>query len=162
MGIRPTRIGIAHPGALDPSSQLLKNSNTTVLNGMPIKEDLEETLGIPIKMANEANCFAIAEAKMGIVKEVAPNAEVVFGAIMGTGVGGGVVMNGEVWNGRHGIGGEWGHIHLDDSGGECYCGCIGCVETVISGIALEKYYQNIVGVRKPLKEIIKLLSLIHI
>ena len=65
-------------------------------------------------------------------------------------------MNGEVWNGRHGIGGEWGHIFLDDSGGDCYCGCKGCVETVISGIALEKYYQNIVGIRKPLKEIVNL------
>jgi len=156
VGIKPSKIGIAHPGALDPTSQLLKNSNTTVLNGMPIKADLEDTLNVPVEMANDANCFAMAETKMGIVKEVVPDAEVVFGVIMGTGVGGGVVMNGKVWNGRHGIGGEWGHIFLDDSGGECYCGNTGCVETVISGIALEKYYQNIVGVRKPLQEIVAL------
>jgi len=156
VGIRPTKIGIAHPGALDPTTQLLKNSNTTVLNGMPIKADLEDTLNVPIEMANDANCFAMAEAKMGIVKETVPDAEVIFGVIMGTGVGGGVVMNGKVWNGRHGIGGEWGHIFLDDSGGECYCGNTGCVENIISGIALEKYYQNIVGVRRPLQEIVAL------
>ncbi len=156
IGMRPGRIGIAHPGSIDPSTKLLKNSNTTALNGMPVKDDIEDTLGVPVVMANDANCFAIAETQMGIVKEKVPNAEVVFGVIMGTGVGGGLVMNGKVWNGRHGIGGEWGHLHLDDSGGDCYCGCKGCVETVISGIALEKYYQNIVGVRKPLREIVAL------
>ncbi len=156
IGIRPSRIGFAHPGSIDPSTQLLKNSNTTVLNGMPVKADIEDTLGVPVIMANDANCFAMAETQMGVVKEEVPNAEVVFGVIMGTGVGGGLVMNGKVWNGRHGIGGEWGHLHLDDSGGDCYCGCKGCIETVISGIALEKYYQNIVGVRKSLREIVAL------
>ena len=156
VGVRPPKIGVAHPGALEPSSQLLKNSNTTVLNGMPLKQDLEELLGTPIKMANDANCFAIAETKMGIVQEVVPDAQVVFGVILGTGVGGGVVINGTVLHGKHGISGEWGHNYLDESGGECYCGCTGCVESIISGIALEKHYQNIVGIRRPLKEIVAL------
>jgi len=156
VGIRPSRIGIGHPGTLEPSTQLMKNSNTVILNGKPFKEDLEKALHCTIAMANDANCFAIAETKMGIVKEVVPDAKIVFGVIMGTGVGGGVVINGQVLNGRHGIGGEWGHNFLDESGGDCYCGCTGCVETIISGIALEKYYQSIVGVRKPLHEIVAL------
>ncbi len=156
VGIRPTKIGIAHPGTLVPTTQLLKNSNTVVLNGRPVKKDLEEALGIPITMANDANCFAIAETKMGIVKDILPGAQVVFGAILGTGVGGGVVINGKVLQGKHGISGEWGHNFLDESGGTCYCGSNGCVENIISGIALEKYYQTIVGVRKPLKEIVRL------
>jgi len=156
IGIRPTRIGIGHPGSLEPATQLLKNSNTIILNGKPFKEDLEKALHCSIVMANDANCFAIAETKMGIVKEVVPNAKVVFGVILGTGVGGGLVINGQVLNGRHGIGGEWGHNFLDESGGDCYCGRKGCVETIISGIALEKYYQSIVGVRKPLQEIVAL------
>ncbi len=156
IGIRPAKIGIGHPGTLEPTTQLLKNSNTVVLNGRPVKQDLEEALGIPIIMANDANCFAIAETKMGIVNDTLPGAQVVFGAILGTGVGGGVVINGKVLNGKHGIGGEWGHNFLDDSGGTCYCGSTGCVENIISGIALEKYYQGIVGVRKPLKEIVRL------
>jgi len=156
VGIRPTKIGFGHPGTLEPSTQLMKNSNTVVLNGRPLKEDLEKSLHCTIAMANDANCFAIAETKMGIVKEVVPDAKVIFGVIMGTGVGGGLVINGQVLNGRHGIGGEWGHNFLDESGGDCYCGCTGCVETIISGIALERYYQSIVGVRKPLKEIVAL------
>ena len=156
VGIRPTRIGFGHPGTLEPATQLMKNSNTIILNGQPFKEDLEKTLHCTIAMANDANCFAMAETKMGIVKELVPDAKVVFGAILGTGVGGGVVINGQVLNGRHGIGGEWGHNFLDESGGDCYCGCKGCVETIISGIALERHYQSIVGVRKPLQEIVAL------
>ena len=103
VGIRPTKIGIGHPGSIEPTTQLLKNSNTVVLNGMPVKQDLEEALGVPITMANVANCFAIAETKMGIVHGTLPGAQVVFGAIMGTRVGGGVVINGKVLNGKHGI-----------------------------------------------------------
>ena len=156
VGIRPKKIGIAHPGSIEPSTQLMKNSNTTVLNGRLVKEDLEKALNCPVNMSNDANCFAVAETQMGIVKEVVPDAEVVFGVIMGTGVGGGLVLNGKVRNGKHGIGGEWGHNFLDESGGACYCGCVGCVESVISGIALEKYYQSITGTRKKLEEIVRL------
>ena len=152
-GLKPATIGIGTPGAIDPNTQLLKNSNTTCLNGMPFKKDLEAKLGIPLVMANDANCFALAEAKMGVVKRVMPDAQVVFGVIMGTGVGGGVVVNGQVINGRQGIGGEWGHNFLDESGGPCYCGKVGCVEKVIAGPALQRYYESISGKSLKLKEI---------
>ena len=107
-------------------------------------------------IANDANCFALAETKMGSVKNHMPNAEVVFGVIMGTGVGGGLVVNKRVINGRQGIGGEWGHNHLDDTGGKCYCGKIGCVETVIAGPPLERYYQEKSGADKKLKDIVEM------
>ncbi len=152
-GEKPTRIGIGTPGAIEPSTELMKNCNSTALNGRPLKNDLEKILGIPIAMANDANCFALAEANFGVVKEKMPEAEVVFGVIMGTGVGGGIVVNGKVLNGRHGIGGEWGHNFLDDSGGPCYCGRSGCVETVFSGPFLQKYYKSLSGKDLTMKEI---------
>jgi len=155
-GVRPKRIGIGTPGALDPKTQTLKNSNTTCLNGMPFKADLEKIIKVPVSIANDANCFALAEAKMGVVKSHNIQAEVVFGIIMGTGVGGGLVVNGKIVNGRHGIGGEWGHNFLDESGGLCYCGKIGCVETVISGPFTQKYYQSLSGQEKTLKDIVSL------
>lgn len=145
IGIRPGKIGFGTPGTLDPITQTMKNCNTTTLNGMPLKRDLENVMGLPIEIANDANCFAIAEASMGAVKEVLPEAQVVFGVIMGTGVGGGIVVNEKVLNGRQGIAGEWGHNFLDDSGGECYCGKKGCVEQIISGPALQRYYSDILG-----------------
>lgn len=154
VGIRPSKIGIGTPGTLDPKTQTLKNSNTVCLNGMPFKKDLESLLKMPIVMANDANCFALAEAKMGAAHEVMPNAEVVWGIIMGTGVGSGVVVNGKVITGRHGIGGEWGHNFLDESGGDCYCGRVGCVEKVISGPSLSAYYNNLTGKDLKLPEIV--------
>lgn len=153
--IKAEYIGIGTPGALDPNTGLHKNSNTTCINGKPSKRDLEALLNIPVRMANDANCFAVAEANMGAVSEVLPNAEVVFGVILGTGVGGGVVVNGRVINGRQGIAGEWGHIFLDNSGGQCYCGNVGCVETIISGPALENYYKSLTGKHLHLKDIFK-------
>jgi fructokinase len=153
LGYKPQKIGIATPGTLDPLSGLMKNSNSTSLNGQPLKADLEKLLGIELAMANDANCFALAEANMGAAHEKFPNAKVVFGVIMGTGVGGGVVVDGKVINGLHGIGGEWGHNFLDESGGPCYCGKSGCVEKVLAGPALEKYYAGISGVTKNLKEV---------
>ncbi|MEZ5041370.1 MAG: ROK family protein [Saprospiraceae bacterium] len=152
-GLKPERIGIATPGTIDPHTTLMKNSNTTCLNGRPFREDVEKQLGIPVKMANDANCFAIAEANLGVVKEHLPHAQLVFGVIMGTGVGGGIVFNGKVWNGSQGIAGEWGHSFLDDSGGSCYCGDVGCTETILSGPALEEYYQKISGQSLSLKAI---------
>jgi predicted NBD/HSP70 family sugar kinase len=104
-GAAPEKIGMGTPGALDPKAGTLKNSNTTCLNGQPFKADLEQLLKIPIMMANDANCLALAETKMGTVKSHGIDAEVVFGVIMGTGVGGGKIVNG-----RHGISGEWGTI----------------------------------------------------
>ena len=151
--IKATKIGIGVPGTNDPVQGVHKNANTTCLNGQPFKKDLAARLGIEVNMANDANCFAIAEAILGAVPDVLPNAEVVFGVIMGTGVGGGVVFNRQVWNGRQGIAGEWGHNFLDASGGKCYCGQIGCIETVISGPALERYYFSKMGVKKKLRSI---------
>ena len=155
-GATPGKIGIGTPGALDPKTGILKNSNTTCLNGQAFKADLEQVIKIPILMANDANCLALAETKMGAVRSHGIDAEVVFGVIMGTGVGGGLIVNGKIVNGRHGIGGEWGHNHLDDSGGQCYCGKTGCVETVISGPFTQKYYKSISGQEKHLKEIVEL------
>jgi fructokinase len=152
----PDKIGIGTPGAIDTTTGTLKNSNTLCLNGQPFKEDLEKALGIPVALANDANCFALAEAKLGSVAENLPDAAVVFGVIMGTGVGGGIVVNGQVVNGKQGIAGEWGHNFLDESGGPCYCGRIGCVEMVISGPALERYYKSISGKELKLKEIVAL------
>lgn len=153
-GLRPESIGFGTPGTIDPSTQLLKNSNTIVLNNQPLKAVLEERLGVPIKMANDANCFAVAETLLGAVPKYVPDAKVVFGVIMGTGTGGGVVIDGVARDGRQGIGGEWGHNFLDDSGGPCYCGLEGCVEMIISGPALERFYQQQKGAALPLREII--------
>lgn len=154
VGERPDKIGMGTPGAIDPPTGLLKNSNSQCINNKPFKEDLESLLGVPITMANDANCFALAETLMGAVPDVDPEAKVVFGVIMGTGCGGGVVVNGHVINGKQGIGGEWGHNFLDASGGPCYCGKSGCTEGIISGTGLENYYEEITGTRKKLKEII--------
>ena len=153
-GLKPSCLGIGTPGTLDPGTKTMKNCNLTCLNGQTLKKDLEKYLSLPIRMANDANCFAVAEANMGIVNDVMPHAKVVYGVIMGTGVGGGLVVNGEVLNGRQGITGEWGHNFLDDSGGSCYCGKVGCVETIISGPALEKYYKSITGVKMSLEDIV--------
>ncbi len=153
IGSTPSIIGMGTPGSIDPNTSLLKNSNSVVLNGRSFKIDIEAALGIPVKIANDANCFALAEAVMGVVPKQHSSAEVVFGVIMGTGVGGGLVVDGKVWNGAHGIGGEWGHNFLDASGGDCYCGKSGCVEKIIAGPALEKFYKSESGESKNLKEI---------
>jgi fructokinase len=153
-GLKPRAIGIGTPGVLDPTLHTLKNSNTTVLNGKPVQKDLEDRLQIPVVLANDANCFALAEAHWGAPKQKLPAARMVFGIIMGTGVGGGIVMDGKIWNGRHGIAGEWGHNFLDESGGPCYCGKTGCVETIISGPSTERYYAGLTGNRIKLKEIV--------
>jgi fructokinase len=154
-GHKPSAIGIGTPGAIDSHSGRLKNSNTVALNEMPFRDDLQKLLKLPIQISNDANCFALAETLMGVVPQADPQARVVFGIIMGTGVGGGIVVNGKTINGRHGIAGEWGHNYLDESGGKCYCGKTGCVETVISGPALEKYYARLTGKTYKLPEIVK-------
>src|SRR6202012_2519104 len=123
---------------LDPVLGTMKNANSVVLNGRPLQQDLATALGVPVRLANDANCFALAETHWGVVRHQFPDARVVFGVIMGTGVGGGIVIDGKIWDGKHGIAGEWGHNFLDESGGVCYCGKTGCVETVISGPATER------------------------
>lgn len=152
-GYKPKQIGIGTPGTLDPKLGVMKNCNSVVMNGQPMKKDLEKLFGMNIEMANDADCFALAETRFGVVKEQFPEARVVFGVIMGTGVGGGIVVDGKVINGLQGIAGEWGHNFLDESGGPCYCGKSGCVENVISGPALERYYFNETGNKKSLKDI---------
>jgi len=152
-GHSPEVLGIGSPGTLDVSLGLLKNSNTICLNGFPLKVELEAAIGISVRIANDANCFALAETILGVVPEQSPDAKVIFGVILGTGVGGGLVVNGKVLNGLHGICGEWGHIELDPQGEDCYCGKKGCVEQVISGPALERYYTRLSGSHLPLREI---------
>jgi fructokinase len=155
-GYKAARIGFGTPGVNDPKVGLMKNCNTVSMNGKPMKKDLEALLGVSLVMANDADCFALAETRHGVVKEHFPEARVVFGVIMGTGVGGGLVVDGRAIVGLQGIAGEWGHNFLDASGGPCYCGKVGCVEKVISGPALEQYYFNETGNRKKLKDIVAL------
>jgi len=147
--MEPTKIGLCHPGVIDPDTNLMRNSNTTCLNGYPFGQELCRLLPIPISFANDANCFALAEAKLGAAR----TAHTTFGVILGTGVGGGVVINGELLYGLHGIAGEWGHNPLAEDGDLCFCGRSGCIETVISGTALERYFENRAGIKLPLKEI---------
>ena len=143
-------IGVSAPGAISKKSGLIKNSNTQCLIGMPLKEDLKQALDQEIAIENDANCFALAEATLGAAK----NHNVVFGVIMGTGVGGGIVINGEVHRGRTYIAGEWGHHTLRINGNKCYCGKLGCVETYISGPALEKRWTELTGKTESLPSII--------
>lgn len=152
-GLTPQHIGIATPGTIDPPTGLMKNSNTVVLNGNPLGKDLEAAIGVPLTLANDANCFAVAEALMGVVPEEAPDAKVIFGVILGTGTGGGIVINGKIIGGAQGIGGEWGHMFLDNSGGYCYCGRVGCAEQILSGPAIERYYANLSGTYRTVREI---------
>lgn len=129
------RVGIGTPGSLSRATGLLRGSNSVCLNGMPVKRDLEARLSRTIAMANDANCFALSEATDGAGR----GADVVFGVILGTGVGGGIVVNGRVLEGRNAIAGEWGHNPLpwpnDDErpGAACFCGQHGCIETWLSG-----------------------------
>lgn len=159
-GIQPDRIGFGTPGTFDPARQTMKNCNTTVLNGKPMKQDLARLLGVPVEVANDANCFALAEATLGVVPDEVPDYQTVFGVIMGTGVGGGIVVRGRgqkpfVLNGFQGIGGEWGHNILEENGHPCYCGKRGCTEQVISGPALQRYYHEVSGTERTMKEIME-------
>ena len=155
-GLKPDCIGIGTPGVFDPKAGGMKNSNSTILNGKPLQADLQKLLNVRLRFANDANCFALAETKLGIVKEQFPEARNIFGVIMGSGVGGGIVIDGKAITGLQGIAGEWGHNFLDESGGPCYCGRTGCVETIISGPSLERYYFNHTGNNKNLKDIASL------
>ncbi|NOT37509.1 MAG: ROK family protein [Saprospiraceae bacterium] len=150
------KLGIGTPGTIDKLTGTIKNSNTLCLMGKPMDKDLSSLLGIPVAMANDANCFAYAETLYGAVKEHTRDAECVFGVIMGTGVGGGIVVHNKMLNGLHGIAGEWGHNTLVDEGPDCYCGRKGCVETFISGPATEKYYEKISGKKVKASEIYQL------
>lgn len=142
-------VGIGTPGALSRATGLLKNSNSTCLNGRPLDRDLEALLGRPLRFANDANCFALSEAVDG----AGAGSGVVFGAILGTGVGGGIVVDRKPLTGRNAIAGEWGHAPLpwpeDDErpGPPCYCGRRGCIETFLSGPGLAADHERVCGVR---------------
>jgi fructokinase len=147
----PHTFGIGAPGVVSPRTGLMKNSNTVCMIGQPVKADLENLFGRKIEIQNDANCFAMAEALYGAGR----GKKLVFGVIMGTGCGGGIVHNGEVITGPQGIAGEWGHMSIDPNGPKCYCGQLGCVETFISGGGLEARYTEQFGAKKSLREIEK-------
>lgn len=140
-------LGIGTPGALSRANGLLKNSNSVCLNGRPLDKDLSALLGRPLRIANDADCFALSEAVDG----AAAGAAVVFGVILGTGVGGGVVVHGRLLQGTNGIAGEWGHNPLpwprDDErpGPACYCGKYACIETWLSGPGLARDFAAVSG-----------------
>ena len=144
-------IGVCTPGALSLNSGLIKNSNTQCLIGKDLQNDLKNILHHDISIENDANCFALAEAKLGAGK----NSNLVFGVIMGTGVGGGITINGKIHHGRNNIAGEWGHHCLHNDGNRCYCGNSGCVETYISGPSLEQNWSQLSGLNQSLPEILQ-------
>ena len=146
-----TSIGVCTPGALSKESGLIKNSNTQCLIGKDLKNDLEKILEQEISIENDANCFALAEARLGAAKIH----ETVFGVIMGTGVGGGLVIDGKIHSGRTNIAGEWGHHCIKPNGNDCYCGRKGCVETYISGPALQKKWNELTNQNISVAEIVK-------
>ncbi|HSI82650.1 MAG: ROK family protein [Candidatus Methylacidiphilales bacterium] len=148
----PPKIGMGTPGITNPKTGKLKNSNTQCLNGEELQKDLEQLLGVQFVMANDANCFALAEATYGDASQY----ETVFGVILGTGVGGGLVANGKVLNGCHGIAGEWGQVVLDPNGPASAYGTLGTIEAYIAGPALERYYEGISGVKRNLREVAEL------
>ena len=131
-------VGIGIPGSLDAATGRVHNANATSLIDHRLQADIEARLGRPVGMENDANCFAAAESRMG----AGQGHRVVFGIIMGTGVGGGLVVDGRVHHGRHGIAGEWGHLAVAPEGRRCWCGNRGCVETLLSGPGLAAAYET--------------------
>lgn len=134
-------VGIGTPGSLSPSTGRLRNSNTVCLNGYALKEAIEDELQQAITLENDANCFALAETLMGAGRGF----QCVFGVIIGTGCGGGIVMDGRIRTGPQGLAGEWGHMVIDPNGPPCYCGARGCVETFISGSGLQNRHRERTG-----------------
>jgi fructokinase len=143
-------LGICTPGAISKKTGLIKNSNTQCLIGRSLKEDLENKLGKKISMENDANCFTMAESTLGVAVDYG----LVFGVILGTGVGGGIIIDKKLHSGRTNIAGEWGHHTLHRNGNSCYCGKTGCVETYISGPSLENQWTKLTGKSQPLPEIL--------
>jgi fructokinase len=148
-------VGIATPGALSPQTGLLRNSNSVVLNGKPLDRDIANALGQSVRLENDANCLAISEAIDG----AGAGCRVVFGAILGTGVGGGIVVEGRILTGLNRIGGEWGHNPLpwttesERPGHRCYCGKSGCIETFLSGAGLAREYFSLSQKEFPAEQI---------
>jgi fructokinase len=140
-------VGIGIPGAIVPTTGLVKNANSVWLNGQPLGRDLEACLSRPVRLTNDANCFALSEAADG----AAAGGDVVFGVILGTGVGGGIVVGGRVLDGANLVAGEWGHNPLpwmlpdEFPGPDCYCGKRGCIESFLSGPAFQKEFEELTG-----------------
>lgn len=147
----PCTIGIGIPGILDLETDLVLNANTTVMIGHPLRKDLQERLEQPVRIENDANCFALAEATMGAGRPY----QTIFGVIMGTGCGGGIVIDKKLHPGRQGIAGEWGHASIDPAGPQCWCGNRGCIETLISGGGLQKRFLAEHGERRTVPEIVE-------
>lgn len=143
-------IGVGTPGAVSARTGRMKNSNTLCLNGQDLPGDLARRLGRVVLVENDANCFTLAEAVAGAGR----GAALVFGVIMGTGVGGGIVYRGELLSGLQHIGGEWGHHSVDPNGEQCYCGQRGCVERYLSGPAVEERYRERAGESVPMTGIV--------
>jgi fructokinase len=149
-------VGVGMPGAISPATGLVKNANSVWLNGRPLKEDLSRRLSRPLRLANDANCFALSEARDG----AGADADVVFGVILGTGTGGGIICRGQVLTGPNAIGGEWGHNPLpwpqpdELPGPPCYCGQRGCIETFVSGPGLLRDHETVTGERSSTHEIV--------
>jgi fructokinase len=154
-------VGIGIPGTLAADTGLVKNANSVWLIGQPLLRDFELRLGRPVRIANDANCFAMSEAMDGAGR----GAAVVFGVIVGTGTGGGIVVNGQLLNGADGIAGEWGHNPLpwpdagEWPGPPCYCGKTGCIETFLSGSGMAREYERASGARADPPEIVRLAAL---
>ncbi|HWY61064.1 MAG TPA: ROK family protein [Rhizomicrobium sp.] len=154
---RPDGVGMAIPGCVSKVSGLIKNANSTWLNGRPLQADLEAALGCPVSLANDANCFVLSEATDG----AGAGADIVFGVIAGTGTGGGVAVGGRVLEGGHGLSGEWGHNPLPGMSPEeweeapaCYCGKRGCIETWISGPGLAADHARHAGTALSAEQIV--------
>jgi predicted NBD/HSP70 family sugar kinase len=151
-------VGVGIPGALSRATGLVKNANSTWLIGKPLKQDLEKAIGREVRLENDANCFALSEAADGAGK----GAEVVFGVILGTGVGGGIVVHGKVLTGPNAIAGEWGHNPLPAPTAQdlplpaCYCGRMGCIETYLSGPGLVRDHLQLTGHSLASEEIVAL------
>jgi fructokinase len=150
-------VGIGMPGIISPVTGRVKNANSVCLNGSPMDKDIEEALGRAVRVENDANCFALSEASDG----AAAGRDCVFGVILGTGTGGGVVVNGRILRGRNAVGGEWGHNPLpwpEDSerpGHPCYCGRHGCIETFLSGPGFARDYAHATGGSIEPREIVR-------
>jgi fructokinase len=155
IALEKATLGVGMPGSVRRQDGLVKNSNTTCLNGRPFREDLSKALGQVIVFENDANCFVLAETQLGATRAHADG--IVFGVIVGTGVGGGLVVKGSVWEGTHTIAGEWGH-HAVWAGRPdarpCYCGQKGCLESYASGPAVEADYAARSGTRRTVPEIV--------
>jgi fructokinase len=151
-------VGLGHPGSVSPTSGLMRNSNSLCLNGKPFQRDLEALLGRGVRMANDANCLALSEARDG----AAAGAKNVFAVILGTGVGGGIIANGELLVGNNGVGGEWGHNPLpwprpewDEVGGtQCWCGKPSCIETWLSGVGMAADHARVTQEKFSAEEIV--------